>query len=214
MVRSTFLAQTQGCAIAGRSLGAPATLAVGGIATLGIIAISLFPPRPRFIWNASASAAIGLYHLTPVAHPTVGMLVAITPPAPFGRYLDARRYLPLGVPLLKHVAAGHGSRVCRFGRRITLNGRLAAFALDRDRQGRPLPRWRGCRIVGRSELFLLNPAPDSMDGRYFGSIPASGLLGCATPLLVRNRPGEPLRWRGLAFDHASSTRLKGPSLCK
>lgn len=205
MVRSTLLAQTQGCAIAGRSPGAPATLALGGIATLGIIAISLFAPRPRFTWNASASAATGLYRLTPIAHPTVGMLVAIMPPAPLGRYLAVRRYLPLGVPLLKHIAAGHGFRVCRSGRRITVNGRLAAIALDRDRHGRPLPRWRGCRIVGRSELFLLNPAPDSMDGRYFGPLPASGLLGCATPILVRNRPGEPLRWRGLAFDHASST---------
>lgn len=191
-----------------------ATLVLAGLFTVAFAGIALLAPRPRFIWNASASTAIGLYRLTATSRPARGMLVAIMPPAPLAHYLGKRRYLPLGIPLLKHIAAGHGARICRFGHRITINGHAAAVALDRDRRGRPLPKWRGCRIVARGELFLLNAAPDSMDGRYFGPIPAAGLLGCATPILTRDAPGAPLQWRGPRISLAPSTSQKGESSCR
>src|SRR3546814_7553240 len=105
-----------------------------------------------------------------MSHPPVGALVAITPPAQLARFLDRRRYLPIGVPLLKHVAARPGTQVCRFSSRVTIDRHVVAIALDRDSHGRPLPAWRGCRILGRAEFFLLNAAADSMDGRYFGPI--------------------------------------------
>lgn len=45
-------------------------------------------------------------------------------------------------------------------------------ALDRDRIGRALPVWQGCRVIADSQLFLMNiDVPDSLDGRYFGPIP-------------------------------------------
>ena len=58
-----------------------------------------------------------------------------------------------------------------------------------------LPLWVGCRRLQRGELFLLGTRPDSLDGRYFGPLPASGLIGTAHPVATRNRPGAPLRWR-------------------
>ena len=58
-----------------------------------------------------------------------------------------------------------------------------------------LPRWLGCHRLRPGELFLLNPAPDSLDGRYFGPLPDTGVVGVAHPLLVRDAPGAPLRWR-------------------
>src|SRR3546814_15532006 len=64
--------------------------------------------------------------------------------------------------------------------------------MARDRLGRPLPFWLGCRIVGPDELFLLNAAPDSLDGRYFGPLPAAGLLGVAHPVMTRPASGAPL----------------------
>ena len=141
------------------------------------IATALAGPRPRLVWNASASAPIGLYRLSAVSHPAVGMLVVIGPPMSLARFLDERRYLPIGVPLLKHVAARPGARICRFGARVTIDGHVAAVALSRDTRGRLLPRWRGCRTIAPGQLFVLNAAADSMDGRYFGPIPASGLIG-------------------------------------
>jgi type IV secretory pathway protease TraF len=42
-----------------------------------------------------------------------------------------------------------------------------------------------CRTLRTGQVLLLNPAvPDSFDGRYFGILPASTLLGRASPLAV------------------------------
>ncbi|MCE4542323.1 hypothetical protein [Caballeronia sp. PC1] len=51
-------------------------------------------PLPRVIWNASASAPIGLYRVHPDRDPPTGALVAITPPERLSRWLSARGYLP------------------------------------------------------------------------------------------------------------------------
>jgi conjugative transfer signal peptidase TraF len=158
-------------------------------------------PVPRLLWNASASAPIGLYAIERTAAPDIGDLVAVHPPAALGRFLNERRYLPFGIPLLKRVAALPGARVCRSGAFVTVDGHGMARARARDRQGRPLPVWHGCRIVGANELFLVNAAPDSLDGRYFGPMLTAGLIGVAHPLLTRGAPGAPLRWRPAARSH-------------
>lgn len=165
--------------------------------------VALTAPHPRLIWNASASVPIGLYRVTPADKPEVGEMVVIAPPRDLARYLDERHYLPVGVPLLKHVAATQGMTVCRYGARITIAGQRVATALPRDSHGRILPVWRGCRRVGTHELFLLNAAPDSMDGRYFGVISDAGLLGVASPLFPRETAKAALTWHGLGSGNAS-----------
>ena len=150
------------------------------------IAVAILDPRPRVIWNASASAPIGLYRIHPDSDPPTGALVAIAPPERLAHWLSARGYLPEGVPLLKHVAAKAGQRVCRVGVVVSVDDRRVAIARARDGRGRSLPVWQGCRTLRPGELLLLNPAhPDSLDGRYFGPLPASAVIGCATPLWLR-----------------------------
>ncbi|EZP82472.1 Type IV secretory pathway, protease TraF [Novosphingobium resinovorum] len=178
------------------------------------VIVTALAPAPRLMWNASASEPIGLYRVTPGEQPVRGDLVVIEPPARLAHLLAERRYLPVGVPLLKQVAAGPGARVCRHGDVVTIDGTRKAVARPRDRLGRALPTWQGCRIVGRGELFLLAGAPDSMDSRYFGPIPADGLLGRASPILTRDAPGQPLRWRGVRAAPASPSHCKGDSPCK
>jgi hypothetical protein len=68
-----------------------------------------------------------------------------------------------------------------------------------------LPSWQGCHRVRTDELFLLNPTPDSLDGRYFGALPAAGLIGTAHPILTRDAPDQLLRWRGFGASAASPT---------
>jgi len=150
------------------------------------VAIAVGDPVPRVIWNASASAPIGLYRIHPDSDPPTGALVAIAPPERLAHWLSARGYLPEGVPLLKHVAAKAGQRVCRVGVVVSVDDRRVAIARARDGRGRSLPVWQGCRTLRPGELLLLNPAhPDSLDGRYFGPLPASAVIGCATPLWLR-----------------------------
>lgn len=180
------------------------TVAAAELFAALFVTVALVQPRPRLIWNASASAPIGLYRLERDAHPSVDTLVAVLPPVPVARWLATRRYLAEGVPLLKHVAARPGQRICRVGGMVSVDARPVAVALSRDSRGRPLPVWRGCRTLKAGELLLLNPSVrDSMDGRYLGPLPASGLLGRAIPLLTRDTPNAPLRWRGLRARPAS-----------
>ena len=181
-----------------------ATVATATIFSTLFVAVAWLKPAPRFLWNASASAPTGLYRVDVGAPPRLGDLVAIAPPPALGTFLAQRGYLPRGVPLLKRVAGLPGALVCRFGVFVTVDGVAAARALARDRAGRPLPVWTGCRIVGRGELFLVNAARDSLDGRYFGPMPAAGLLGTAHPILTRGHPTAALRWGSAEPDHPPS----------
>jgi len=187
-----------------------ATLASAGLIGVAFVAAAWFAPVPRIIWNASASAPIGLYRVDVSAVPVRGDLAVIQPPRDAARFMAERHYLPVGVPLLKHIAGLSGDRICRNGTAVTVDGITAAIARRADRLGRPLPEWRGCRIIRADEIFLLNAAPDSLDGRYFGAMPASGLIGRAHPLLTRDAPDLPLRWRDLAAPPVSPPAQKEP----
>ncbi|SMH43373.1 S26 family signal peptidase [Azospirillum agricola] len=162
-------------------------LAVGGL--------SLVPVTPRLLWNATASTPVGLYAVRPDGPPAVGDLVAIRPPEPLAGFLDEGGYLPHGVPLLKRVAALPGQTVCRTGVTVTIDGAVVATAHRRDRLGRRLPVWSGCLTLRPDELFLLNRHPDSLDGRYFGPIPANTVFGHARPLLTDEAGDGAFQWR-------------------
>lgn len=184
-------------------------------AVIGVTLVAAVVPLPKLLlWNASASAPIGLYRVNPFARPAVSDMVAVAPPPALARFMAERHYLPVGVPLLKHVAARPGTLICRRGATVTIDARTVAVARASDSHGRPLPVWRGCRVLRTDELFLLNAAPDSLDGRYFGPIPASGLIGRATPILTRDTPNAPLRWRSGCAQGAPLTSEEGDILCR
>lgn len=175
-----------------------ATAIAASTFAVSFVAIALADPFPCVIWNASASAPLGLYRIHPDSDPPAGALVAVAPPKWLARWLSARGYLPEGVPLLKQVAAKAGQRICRAGDVVSVDAQPVATARARDGRGRALPAWQGCRTLKPGELLLLNPSvPDSLDGRYFGPLPASALLGRATPILTRDAPRAPLVWRDL-----------------
>lgn len=144
-------------------------------------------PMPTLlVWNASASAPIGLYRVDPFAPPRIGDRVVVDPPAPAADLLAARRYLPRGVPLIKTVAAVAPARVCRDAQTISVDDRPLALARSTDRQGRALPVWSGCRTLAMDEVFLLTAdVPDSLDGRYFGPTSRTAIRGVARPIRVR-----------------------------
>ena len=153
-----------------------------GLAT-ALIATIVLEPLPLYIWNASASVPIGLYRLRPTESFHITELVAVQPPQPLATFLDLNGYLPVGVPMLKRVLALPGQSVCRTGLMISVDDIVMGEARDRDGRGRPLPDWQGCRVVGDGELFLMNwQSDDSLDGRYFGFLPASAVIGRALPV--------------------------------
>jgi len=155
-------------------------------AALFVVLTSVFHPAPKLLWNASASVPIGLYAMRRALPLHVGELVVIMPPRPLAQFLAVRHYLPLDVPLLKHVLALSGQTVCRNGRAITVDGITAGEALNSDRIGRALPDWQGCRALSPGEVFVMNTVPpDSLDGRYFGPLPLTTIVGRAEPIWTR-----------------------------
>ncbi len=158
---------------------------VGVTAAVSVLTLSVtvFDPLPRLMWNATPSVPVGLYAIRETGRPERGSLFAVAPPQPLARHLAERGYLPLGVPLLKPLAAIPGQHVCRIGAVILIDGVAVGSARERDRLGRPLPRWSGCRVIADDQLFFMNAAAaDSLDGRYFGPLPASTVLGRGTPI--------------------------------
>lgn len=158
-------------------------IGAAGIALLGVT-IAL-PPTPRLVWNASASAPIGLYYVHPGRIPKPGEMVVAWPSASMRTLAATRRYLPRDVPLVKRVAAASGDTVCAAGDAIVVNGRKVAERRQADGQGRPMPWWSGCVTLRRGAIFLLTDDPASFDGRYFGPTHPKDVLGMATLLWAR-----------------------------
>jgi conjugative transfer signal peptidase TraF len=150
-----------------------------------LIAPSLFASLPILVWNATASAPRGLYRIAPPAALRAGDLVLLRPdPASAAAYAE-RGYLPLGVPLLKRVGALGGVHVCEHAGNVVIDGRHVATAQPIDGRGRPMTPWSGCRALRDGELFALNAdVPQSLDGRYFGPLPLSLVIGRALPLWI------------------------------
>lgn len=166
-------------------------------AAMGAVAAAVVPTSTKLIWNATASAPIGLYTVEPANAIEVPDLVAVLPPEPLASFMIARAYVGSGVPLLKRVLGLPGQWVCRTGRTITVDAVEMGEALERDRMGRDLPDWQGCRMVAEGQLFLMNwEVPDSLDGRYFGMLPASAVIGRAAPLYTDDGDGR-FVWRAL-----------------
>jgi type IV secretory pathway protease TraF len=118
-------------------------------------------------------------------------LLVVAPPEPLATFLDERHYLPKTVPLLKHVAALPGQTVCRTGATITVDGIAVGIALGRDHLGRPLPTWQRCRVIAAGEVFLMNRrSAASLDGRYFGPLPTTTIVGRADPIWTEAEPQQ------------------------
>jgi type IV secretory pathway protease TraF len=119
----------------------------------------------------------------PAGHLNVTDLVVAIPPEKLAIVLAEGGYLPRGVPLIKRVLALPGQLICRQELKITVDGIEMDSARERDRRGRLLPAWQGCRALHEGEVFLMNwDEPASLDSRYFGPLPLTAIVGRAMPL--------------------------------
>jgi conjugative transfer signal peptidase TraF len=145
-----------------------------------------FPASPRLVWNASASAPIGLYWISTPDGLRRGDLVIARPPIAVRAFAARRRYLPLNVPLVKRIAAGPGIEICALGNRLFRDGAPLVVRRSTDAAGRPMPWWSGCVTLGTGRyLLVMTDVPASFDGRYFGPSGARDILGRATSLWTR-----------------------------
>lgn len=143
--------------------------------------INLTPSYPLGIWRIEMlSRAI-----------SIGDRIFICPPLTqeFRRARE-RGYLRRGhcpgwlSPLIKSVVALPGQSI-EIGASVVIDGvNLQQSAVQpSDGSGRPITPYPG-GVVPPGFLFLHSPFKGSYDSRYFGPIPAEGVLGLATPILT------------------------------
>ena len=156
------------------------------VLTALLLGSAVVPPRPRLVWNASASAPLGLYAIQPGASLARGDMALASLPRSVRTLAARRRYLPANVPLVKRVAAVAGTEICAHHREILIDNRVVAMRRIVDRRGRHMPSWEGCVRLRNRQLFLLMAHnPDSFDGRYFGPTDGTDVIGRARLLWAR-----------------------------
>jgi conjugative transfer signal peptidase TraF len=149
----------------------PAPLALG----------SALLDAPLVLLNTSPSEPVGLYRRA-AAQPAPGALIAFRPPPAAMLYLRHAQPGRARGSILKTVAAGQGALACADDG-LSIDGRALGAIADRDRAGRRLPHWRGCRRLGAGEYVVFSGRiPNSFDSRYYGPVRASEVLGVYAPI--------------------------------
>lgn len=169
--------------------GASRLMVAGGVCCLGLVGAGWVGGLRV---NATPSYPLGLWRIAPLTRPVgIGDRVFICLPEGPGLSVGlARGYVRRGLcsggaaPLIKRIVALAGQHVTieqavSVDGRAIPNSRIAAA----DVEARQLIAYEG-GLVPAGHLFLHSDYPGSYDSRYFGPVPAVGVLGMAEPILT------------------------------
>lgn len=163
-----------------------------GIGLISVFGLFMAGQMGGLRLNLTPSYDLGIWRVVPLnREATIGDRVFICPPQTEAFALALERgYLRPGLcpgwfsPLIKMVVATPGQHV-EIASAISIDGAPLAGSEIRetDAEGRALlPHVGGA--VPPGHLFLHSAYAGSYDSRYFGPIPAAGLLGLAYPVLT------------------------------
>ena len=154
---------------------------IGIAVTLLIVATGTeisFPPKPKLLYNPSASAPIGWYKLADKSPLKVGDQVAAYAPDWARKLADERRYLPYEYPMIKTILASSGTTICTKNNQISVPNYPVITSLLQDSLGRDMPKLSGCFTLQADEFFLVSPDVQAgFDSRYFGAVIGTDILG-------------------------------------
>ncbi len=157
-------------------------IASTGLIPAPLALIGWLAPGPLALWNSSPSEPVGLY-VRDRAAPAVGRLIAFRPPPDAWPYVGQTMPERARTSILKTVVASRGDLVCARDARLRLNGRDIAPIAARDRLGRALPHWTGCRRLGVDEFFVYSARiANSFDSRYYGPVRRRDVIGVYRPV--------------------------------
>lgn len=160
------------------------------LATVVIISdkLGITDVQPLLI-NISDSIPRGIYVRTFVETIRRGSIVAFPMPTAMQNYIAPYpEWFAFFVShrLIKPVVAIAGDAICRDGDTniVTVNGMELGIAQTKGKDGRSLPSWSGCKVLGADEIAVASDRiPDSLDSKIFGPVPAS-TARIYRPLLV------------------------------
>jgi type IV secretory pathway protease TraF len=148
------------------------------VVLLAAVAGRAIDPGTMILRNGTKSMPLGFYVRDPSGEPTTGAVIAFRPPA-----IALAHGWPADIPMLKRVVAVGGDKVCTDGGVLAVNDVWLGLVLDRLPNSRPLPVWKDCRVLQADEVFpFATGLPDSFDGRAYGPVNVSDLVGVFVPV--------------------------------
>lgn len=167
----------------------PIFIVLALIAVISALQAARLITGPTFWLNLSSSEPLGLYRMEPRNKAVRrGEIVVMKCPKGYEPYLYGRKWLPHGWPLFKTVGATPGDTYCVTDKMLSINGIPIGPVFSSDRTGLSLPAVRGCRTVPNGRFLpIATGLENSFDGRYFGDVPESLIIGTARPILTYYR---------------------------
>jgi conjugative transfer signal peptidase TraF len=164
----------------------PLWIMLGVFLVLAVVEAGRSNTDRRYWLNLSHSEPVGLYVVTPLrGNIKRGEIVLMRCPQGFEKYLYGRNWLPEGWPLFKTLSGIPGDRFCITEDILTVNGRALGTVSSMDRKGLPMPSLKGCRTIPENHFLpIATGLKTSFDGRYFGAVPVSLIIGTARPVLT------------------------------
>ena len=170
--------KVQGQRDTGASVRRGTALILAGLAVVIIGGAELISEQDRLIWNRTESAPVGLYWRSDGPF-TLTRWAVVSARSKAAIWASAHGFTGPNWLLLKRIRGLPGDEICRESQTIMINQIPVAEALLEAQGGLELPRWQGCHVLQKGEVFLLNDHPRSLDGRYFGVMKDSDLDGAA-----------------------------------
>ncbi|EKE01521.1 MAG: conjugal transfer protein precursor [uncultured bacterium] len=136
-------------------------------------------------YSATPSMPQGFYLVVPTKKIERYDVVEFIPPKPVLNFLKERKWVPQSGLIIKYVFAVPGDDVCVRDEAVWVNGKRVGDVYRFYAPEKILPRTKICGKLNADQYLLLSTKRRrSFDGRYFGAISSSDILGRAVPVFI------------------------------
>ena len=158
----------------------PLLLASFVIGILALVVFVLSKLGYAVTYVVSPSVPRGFYLITPTKPIKRYAIVQFRPPVAVVTFLRKQHWGAASGLMLKYVYAMPGDFVCNSNQKLQINGKKVAPLYFYYAPGKLLPKQNFCRrLTGDEYLLISNKVARSFDGRYFGPIKRSAIVGVA-----------------------------------
>lgn len=161
-----------------------------GLFFLGLLAIivSIIKRAGYHVtYSATASMPQGFYLVVPIKQVERYDIVEFLPPKAALDFVRNLHWIPKSGLIIKYVFAIPGDDVCVRNEAIWINGKRIGKVYRFYAFEKLLPQTKICgKLADDQYLLLSTKKARSFDGRYFGAISSSSILGRAIPIFIIN----------------------------
>jgi conjugative transfer signal peptidase TraF len=145
-----------------------------------LLALSLRIHGYGLTYQTTDSMPKGLYVIKPAHHLKRNDIVIFYPPAFALAFLMQQKLIPKNAILMKSVMAVEGDYICKKNQKLWINHRYIAPVYAHTLTNKRLPNKKFCQTLHANQYLLISTyVAHSFDGRYFGPVSKSRIIGKA-----------------------------------